>query len=234
MIPFPNSVFHLSWGVILTSPCGHKFHTSALQILFFQLKANANHVWASKGYTGVLVPFFDGIVQVLVRALDGEGEDQIDWECGSVLHPGDGTGIRPLTGDIVFQPLSARSQAGGNDREGVGWWRWSFAYERDAMSYNKAICVIPSGSPSSARKKISNADSSCPSSCPAACSAAEILSGLPWQSPFASRSTLCRLAGWSDIVGPPWPWRVPRLVPLGPPDRPYRSPVYSSLHCSWS
>ncbi len=70
--------------------------------VFFQLKANENRVWANKGYTSLLVPFFDGTIQVLVRALDGDEEDQTDWECGSILHLGEGTGIRPLTGDIVF------------------------------------------------------------------------------------------------------------------------------------
>lgn len=83
--------------------------------VFFQLKANTNHVWARKGYTGLLVPFFDGTIQVLVRVLDGDGEDQIDWECGSILHLGEGTGIRPLTGDIVFLcnlfRLAARQEA---------------------------------------------------------------------------------------------------------------------------
>ncbi|KAH6632458.1 hypothetical protein F5144DRAFT_574127 [Chaetomium tenue] len=70
--------------------------------VFFQLKANANNVWASNGYTGLLVPFFYGTIQILVRVLGGDGEARINWECGSILHIGEGTGIRPLTGDIVF------------------------------------------------------------------------------------------------------------------------------------
>jgi hypothetical protein len=72
-------------------------------------------VWANKGYTALLVPFFDGTVQILVRALDGDGEDQIDWECGSILYLGEGTGIRPLAGDIVclcnLFRLAARQEA---------------------------------------------------------------------------------------------------------------------------
>jgi len=40
-IPFLNSVSHLCWGVIITSPCGHKFHQRVANLILSQPNAFA-------------------------------------------------------------------------------------------------------------------------------------------------------------------------------------------------
>lgn len=56
----------------------------------------------NKGYASLMVPLFLGTVQVSIYDLDGDGAVQIDWERAFILHFDEGTGIRPLTGDIFF------------------------------------------------------------------------------------------------------------------------------------
>ncbi|KAK3934107.1 hypothetical protein QBC46DRAFT_400671 [Diplogelasinospora grovesii] len=49
---------------------------------FFQLKKGGDTVWTNKGQTCLLVPFFKGTMEVLVRVLDSDAEYLIKWECG--------------------------------------------------------------------------------------------------------------------------------------------------------
>ncbi|KAK3898036.1 hypothetical protein C8A05DRAFT_19308 [Staphylotrichum tortipilum] len=72
---------------------------------FLRLNANTDNrprvLWTDKGYTSLLVPFFDRTTQVSIRAQGGDEEARIDWERGFILHLGGEMGIRPLTGDII-------------------------------------------------------------------------------------------------------------------------------------
>ena len=90
----------------------------------FRLNAKASRLRTNKGYTSLMVPFFDGTVQVSVYDLGGDGAAEIDWGCEFILHLDEGTGIRPLTKDIDFLcslfRLTARQEAmvekeGGGD-----------------------------------------------------------------------------------------------------------------------
>jgi hypothetical protein len=69
---------------------------------FFQLKKGGDTVWTNKGQTCLIVPFFKGTMEVLVRVLDSDAEYLIKWECGSILHLNEETGIRAVTGDPIF------------------------------------------------------------------------------------------------------------------------------------
>lgn len=71
---------------------------------FIWLKANIDNfrLWTDDGYTSVLVPLFDGTIQVSLRAQGSDEESRIDWGCEFILHLNEKMGIRPLSEDIVF------------------------------------------------------------------------------------------------------------------------------------
>ncbi|KAK4097780.1 hypothetical protein N658DRAFT_500094, partial [Parathielavia hyrcaniae] len=59
-------------------------------------------VWTRKRQTSLLVPLFKGTTEVSVRVRGSDAEYRTEWNCESVLHLDEDTGIRPLTGDLVF------------------------------------------------------------------------------------------------------------------------------------
>lgn len=69
---------------------------------FFLLKKDTTIVWTRKGHASLLVPFFNGTMEVLVRVWGSDVEYRIQWNCGFILHLDEDTGIRPLTGDLIF------------------------------------------------------------------------------------------------------------------------------------
>ncbi|KAK0705917.1 hypothetical protein B0T26DRAFT_724936 [Lasiosphaeria miniovina] len=78
------------------------FERPRYQPQFFQLKKGGDTVWTDNGYVCLIVPFFNGTMEVLVRILGSNNEYSIKWESGSVLHLDEATGILPLQGDLIF------------------------------------------------------------------------------------------------------------------------------------
>ncbi|KAK0713951.1 hypothetical protein B0T26DRAFT_719103 [Lasiosphaeria miniovina] len=78
------------------------FERPRYQPQFYPLKKEGDTVWTDNGYVCLIVPFFKGTMEVLVRILGSSDEYSIKWESGSVLHLDEATGILPLQGDLIF------------------------------------------------------------------------------------------------------------------------------------
>ena len=93
---------------------------------FFLLKKGTTTVWTRKDQTSLLVPLFNGTMEVLVRVWGSDAEYRIEWNCGFVLQLDEETGIQPLAENLIFhynlfrlQVGSATAGAADQEEEGV-------------------------------------------------------------------------------------------------------------------
>ncbi len=93
--------------------------TPAYAPRLFRLKQGETTVWIENGETCLLVPLFKGTTDMLLCVRNSNTKYQIRWDCGFVLHLVEETGIRPLTGDLIFHYNLFRLAARGAVGEGV-------------------------------------------------------------------------------------------------------------------